>query len=215
MVDRLAELKRSSSTFENSNPMREGAGDVEMGAGGGLKRPSAGGDGGDGAASKFMAEFFAEVDTIKTGIKEIKTASKKIQGINQAMVLATTSEAEAKLSAELNPLVSRTNQTSKRIKQVLSDMADSTTTLKANAKKGEFVNEIRIRENLQSTLSRKFVETIKEYQKRQQDYKDDVKKKVTRQVRIVKQDATDEEIDEGKWNQHTHFELLYFASLQR
>ena len=131
------------------------------------------------------------------------------------MVLATTSEAEAKLSAELNPLVSRTNQTSKRIKQVLSDMADSTTTLKANAKKGEFVNEIRIRENLQSTLSRKFVETIKEYQKRQQDYKDDVKKKVTRQVRIVKQDATDEEIDEGKWNQHTHFELLYFASLQR
>jgi len=57
-------------------------------------------------------------------------------------------------------------------------------------------NELRIRENLANTLSRKFVEVVKEYQKRQQDYKDDVKKKVTRQVRIVKEDATDAEIDE-------------------
>jgi syntaxin 1B/2/3 len=36
---------------------------------------------------------------------------------------------------------------------------------------------------------------VKEYQKRQQDYKDDVKKKVTRQVRIVKEDATEEDIE--------------------
>lgn len=37
---------------------------------------------------------------------------------------------------------------------------------------------------------------VKEYQKHQMEYKDDVKKKVARQVRIVKEDATDAEIDE-------------------
>jgi t-SNARE complex subunit (syntaxin) len=36
----------------------------------------------------------------------------------------------------------------------------------------------------------------KEYQKQQVDYKDAVKKKVARQVRIVKEDATDAEIDQ-------------------
>jgi len=39
------------------------------------------------------------------------------------------------------------------------------------------------------------LQVVKEYQKRQQDYKDDVKKKVTRQVRIVKEDATEEDIE--------------------
>jgi t-SNARE complex subunit (syntaxin) len=97
-------------------------------------------------------------------------------------------------------------------------MLDETAAIKAEGDKNKD-NELRIRENLSNTLSRKFVEVVKEYQcvsqtytfpdvplyimllitpgrKKQQDYKDDVKKKVSRQVRIVKEDATDAEIDE-------------------
>ena len=36
----------------------------------------------------------------------------------------------------------------------------------------------------------------KRYQNSQQQYKTDVKKKVTRQIQIIKPDATDEEVDE-------------------
>ena len=52
-----------------------------------------------------------------------------------------------------------------------------------------------VRENLCNTLTRKFIDEMKLYQNAQQKYKTDIKKKVARQVQIVKPDATDEEID--------------------
>ena len=54
---------------------------------------------------------------------------------------------------------------------------------------------MRIRKNLVSTLTRKFVDVMKEYQNAQQKYKTDIRKKVKRQVHIVKPDATTDEID--------------------
>ena len=56
-------------------------------------------------------------------------------------------------------------------------------------------SEVRIRENVGNTLYRKFVEVMKDYQNAQTKYKADLKKKVKRQVQIVKPDATAEEID--------------------
>lgn len=52
-----------------------------------------------------------------------------------------------------------------------------------------------VRENLCNTLTRKFIDEMKTYQNAQQKYKTDIKKKVARQVQIVKPDATDEDID--------------------
>ena len=49
--------------------------------------------------------------------------------------------------------------------------------------------------NLANTLTRKFVDVMKEYQNAQTKYKTDIKKKVKRQVQIIKPDATAEEID--------------------
>lgn len=52
-----------------------------------------------------------------------------------------------------------------------------------------------MRENLCNTLTKKFIDEMKAYQNAQQKYKTDIKKKVARQVQIVKPDATDEDID--------------------
>jgi t-SNARE complex subunit (syntaxin) len=61
--------------------------------------------------------------------------------------------------------------------------------------KGSKVAELRVRDNLVNTLTRKFVDVMKEYQNAQQKYKTDIKKKVKRQVQIVKPEATSDEID--------------------
>lgn len=53
----------------------------------------------------------------------------------------------------------------------------------------------RVRENMNTTLTKKFVDEMKTYQQAQQQYKTDIKKKVKRQVQVVKPDATDEEVD--------------------
>ena len=52
-----------------------------------------------------------------------------------------------------------------------------------------------VRENMNTTLTKKFVDEMKTYQQAQQQYKTDIKKKVKRQVQVVKPDATDEEVD--------------------
>lgn len=52
-----------------------------------------------------------------------------------------------------------------------------------------------VRDNMNTTLTKKFVDEMKTYQQTQQQYKTDIKKKVKRQVQVVKPDATDEEVD--------------------
>jgi t-SNARE complex subunit (syntaxin) len=48
---------------------------------------------------------------------------------------------------------------------------------------------------MNTTLTRKFVDEMKMYQQAQQQYKSDLKKKVKRQVLVVKPDATEEEVE--------------------
>lgn len=52
-----------------------------------------------------------------------------------------------------------------------------------------------VRKNMTTTLTRKFVDEMKLYQQAQQQYKTDIKKKVKRQVQVVKPDATDDDVE--------------------
>lgn len=47
-----------------------------------------------------------------------------------------------------------------------------------------------------NTLTRKFIDEMKLYQAAQQKYKTDIQRKLKRQVKVVKPDATDEEVEE-------------------
>ena len=108
--------------------------------------------------------------------------------------MATTGEQEAELSRELGGIISNTNKKAAVAKQLLTRLKEETDRLKTqNGPKD--ANALKIRENLVNTLTRKFVEVMKEYQNAQQKYKTDIKKKVKRQVQIVKPDATTDEIE--------------------
>jgi t-SNARE complex subunit (syntaxin) len=112
---------------------------------------------------------------------------------NDQVVLATTNEHEQDESKELTMLIADTNKKAAIAKQILKNLREDTDALKE--KPGSKQSEIRIRENLANTLTRKFVDVMKEYQNAQTKYKTDIKKKVKRQVQIIKPDATAEEID--------------------
>lgn len=138
-----------------------------------------------------MQDFFQTVEIVKQNIVGIRNSSRRIGEINQQVVLATTSDKETELSAELTPTINDTNKKASITKNILQRLKEETDSLKKTAK----ANDIRIRENLTTTLTRKFVDVMKEYQNAQTKYKQDIKKKVKRQVQIVKPDATTEEID--------------------
>jgi syntaxin 1B/2/3 len=56
--------------------------------------------------------------------------------------------------------------------------------------------DLRVRENLVNTLLQKLFIEMKRHKNSQHRYKTDVKKKVTRQVQMIKPDATDQDVDE-------------------
>ncbi len=159
------------------------------GAGAGVKS-----SGGDSNQSKAMQEFFGDVERVKENIAAIKEATKKIGEINVNVLQATTADREHEFSSELEPLIKTTNKKAQIAKQLLQRLREDTDKMKSTDAKKQ-TPEVRIRENLSNTLTRKFVDVMKEYQNAQTKYKTDIKKKVKRQVQIVKPDATTEEID--------------------
>lgn len=141
-----------------------------------------------------MAQFFKDVDLVKKLIMNIKEATKRMEDIKQQIKLTTTAERERELSSELEPLITENNKKASLAKQILQKLREATEKMKA-ASKPAAQADIRIRENLANTLTRKFVDVMKEYQSTQQKFKAEIKKKVKRQVEIVKPNATPEEID--------------------
>lgn len=142
-----------------------------------------------------MAEFFADVEIVKKQMAVISASTLHITDINQRVVLATTSAREQELSDELKPVLNDANKKAQVAKQILQRLREDTERIKTSKEGTSQASEIRIRENLVNTLTRKFVDIMKQYQNVQQKYKTDIKKKVTRQVQIVKPDATTEEVD--------------------
>jgi hypothetical protein len=106
MVDRLAELKMGAaapSVMYTANPSSEApeapsARDLEAGNG---EEASSGAP----SAPAHMQKFFDDVETVKADLKEIKGACKKIFACNQNMMMATTSDEEAKISNEVFQLL--------------------------------------------------------------------------------------------------------------
>ena len=94
---------------------------------------------------------------------------------------------EAQLSQEVKAVIDSTNPKAQRAKQLLQRMRDDTNKMVKGSKS---TSEFRIRDNLTNTLTRKFGDVMKDFQNAQTRYKSFIKKKVERQVQIVKPDAT-------------------------
>eukprot|EP00541_Cyclophora_tenuis_P017061 CAMPEP_0116559910 /NCGR_PEP_ID=MMETSP0397-20121206/10675_1 /TAXON_ID=216820 /ORGANISM="Cyclophora tenuis, Strain ECT3854" /LENGTH=317 /DNA_ID=CAMNT_0004085765 /DNA_START=100 /DNA_END=1053 /DNA_ORIENTATION=- len=168
-------------------------GDIEMGKQGG------GGDAPPPEQVKKPAEidkeiFFTAVEQIKKEIEDIIKATSSIEKINEQAQKATTTEKEQELSKKLRRVIDGTNKQAKAAKNLLGELKAENESLK---EKGSISNsDLRVRENLLNTLTRKFIDEMKLYQAAQQKYKTDIQKKMKRQVKVVKPDATDEEVEE-------------------
>jgi len=97
----------------------------------------------------------------------------------------------SEISNQLEGLLEETNKQNTVIKKALEEMKQENT---AFAQKNRDSSEARIRENMHSALMRKFREILTEYQAVQTEFKQDVKTKVSRQVRIVYPEASDADV---------------------
>lgn len=156
-----------------------GGGDIEMGS----------------TPNNEMDQFFREVDGIKADIDAVGSAAKMIDKINEQAMRATTTAEENRLSQQLKPLVDNTNKRAKRTKNLLSVLKEETEVWEKDKSKKYKSSDLRVRKNMTTTLTRKFVDEMKLYQQAQQQYKSDIKKKVKRQVLVIDPEATDDDVD--------------------
>jgi t-SNARE complex subunit (syntaxin) len=209
MNDRLAELQDAPAWAQGHD---DGNCDIEMGNQSNSKNDKASkgdkkelawameqdaADQGKGSSSsqpEHMKQFFNDVEAIKGDISAVSNATEQIIALKDKAVLATSESEETNISDRIRSLVESTNKRAKTCKNLLGLLKQENANL---AEKKEITpTDLRVRENLVNTLLRKFIDEMKRYQNAQQQYKTDVKKKVTRQIQIIKPDATDQEVDE-------------------
>jgi len=182
MVDRFADLR--SAAQENGTNAVVGADPME------LSLMEKGGDGGGGTQSAFMREFFDEVGLIKNKMAQIRRNIAEIGKLHdKAMTAIMKKNDEEK---ELDGLMNQTNQLGMEIKNKLKKMEEQ------NKHPPDTLTpaEIKIRHNLHSTLTRQFVDLMREYQEKQEAYKGKIREKVVRQIQIVKPEGVNEELME-------------------
>lgn len=142
---------------------------------------------------KFMEQFFKDVEAMQLDLASIGIATQRIAELNQRAVLATSTTEEAAISNELTLVIDQSNKHAAHAKGMLEKIKKESAEKKKD--KSTALSELRIRDNMCATLTKKFMDCMKEYQKAQQKYKADMKSKVKRQVQIVKPDASEAEID--------------------
>jgi len=178
MVDRLADLKKVRSTDDATDNFTP---DVEVGVQ----------DSSPGTPQKFMSDYFDSVGDIKASLGRIKENIKNLQQKQGQALTAISSEQNSKSSQEIQSIIDITNNLIQEVKVKLKKMEENN---KDFVKKNKNSAETRIRQSMQQTLSKKFVDLMTEYQTAQQEYKIKYKERVQRQYKIAKPDASQEEI---------------------
>lgn len=143
---------------------------------------------------EHMKQFFDDVEFIKSDISAVTEATEQIITLKDKAVLATSETEESQISDTIRKLVETTNGRAKKCKNLLGLLKEENSNLKQTEEAKP--TDLRVRDNLVNTLLRKFIDEMKRYQNAQQQYKTDVKAKVTRQVQMIKPDATDQEVDQ-------------------
>jgi len=141
-----------------------------------------------------MKEFFEDVASIKQGMAHIKKNIRSIEDTYGQSLVAVGLEQNSKSSQDLERLIDETNLAATDVRNRLKEMDAENKKLEGKEKG---TAQQRIRSNMHGTLTRKFLDLMAEYQEVQTKFKNKFRERVERQYRIVKPDATNEEIEEA------------------
>merc|ERR1719193_285545 len=138
-----------------------------------------------------MDEFFQEVEDIRENIDKIQNNVEDVKIRHSAILSAP--QTDEKMKQELEDLMSDVKKTANRVRAKLK-------VIEQNIEQDEQVNkasaDLRIRKTQHSTLSRKFVEVMTEYNRTQTDYRERCKGRIMRQLEITGRKTTGEELED-------------------
>lgn len=138
-----------------------------------------------------MDEFFQEVEDIRSNIDKIQANVEEVKRKHSAILSAP--QTDEKMKQELEDFMSDIKRTANRVRTKLK-------VIETGIEQEESVNkasaELRIKKTQLSTLSRKFVEVMTEYNRTQTDYRERCKSRIQRQLEITGRTTTNEELED-------------------
>lgn len=185
MQSRLDEVRQSNAA--DANPAHDGASPSAVVLGGDVESSP--------VTSESMKSFFTDVDRVKATIQYVKGRTAEVARLQDEAINAVRTEDQNSTSDKLSSVLSDVNKRCAEAKQLLTAIKAKTEELEASG--GTQPTELRLRKQMYSQITQHFVNAVRSYQQAQQTYKSKMKSKVARQVRIVKPDATYEEIDDA------------------
>ncbi|XP_041054338.1 syntaxin-1A-like [Carcharodon carcharias] len=139
----------------------------------------------------FMDEFFEQVEEIRGFIDKISENVEEVKRKHSAILAAPNPDEKTK--EELEELMTDIKKTANKVRSKLKSIEQS---IEQEEGQNRSSADLRIRKTQHSTLSRKFVEVMSEYNGTQTDYRERCKGRIQRQLEITGRTTTNEELED-------------------
>ncbi|XP_016108888.1 syntaxin-1A isoform X1 [Sinocyclocheilus grahami] len=146
-----------------------------------------------GIEKGFMDEFFEQVEEIQGFIDSLAEKVEEVK-INHSAILASPNPDE-KTKADLEELMTDIKKLANKLRSKLKNIQQTIEQEEALNHSKHPSADLRIRKTQHSTLSRKFVEVMTEYNATQSDYRERCKGRIQRQLEITGRNTTNEELE--------------------
>ncbi|XP_008477101.1 syntaxin-1A-like [Diaphorina citri] len=152
-------------------------------------------DGRDGFMDEGNGRFlhdrhFFQVEEIREMIDRIQTNVEEVKKRHSAILSAP--QTDEKVKQELEDLMADIKKTANKVRAKLKVIEQS---IEQEEQSNKSSADLRIRKTQHSTLSRKFVEVMTEYNRTQTDYRERCKGRIQRQLEITGRTTTNEELE--------------------
>lgn len=141
----------------------------------------------------FMDNFFQHVATIRGNIDKIAQDVEQVKKMHSTMLSAAVQEQEVK--DELERVMYDVKRTANTVRTNLKEMEQRINQQDQESSYNNYA-EARIRRCQHSTLARRFVEVMSDYNTTQSDYREKCKARIKRQLEITGKTKTYEEVEE-------------------
>ncbi|PAV58613.1 hypothetical protein WR25_16037 [Diploscapter pachys] len=145
----------------------------------------------DAANAQFMEEFFEQVEEIRGSVDLIASNVEEVKKKHSAILSNPVNDPKTK--EELDELMASIKRTANKVRGKLKLIENA---IEHDESSGSANADLRIRKTQHSTLSRRFVEVMTDYNKTQTDYRERCKGRIQRQLDIAGKQVGDEDLEE-------------------
>ncbi|KAL4647655.1 syntaxin-1A-like isoform X5 [Arapaima gigas] len=138
---------------------------------------------------RFMDEFFEQVEEIRGFIDTLLEKVEEVKRKHSAILASPNPDEKTK--AELEELMTDIKKLANKVRSKLKSIEQTIEQQECTNRSAD----LRIRKTQHSTLSRKFVEVMSEYNATQSDYRERCKGRIQRQLEITGRNTTNEELE--------------------